>query len=437
MNTFITKYILVSLLIIVAFTTASYSQSGSASGEFSLQGRLTSSSGTAIADGAHMLTASVYSKVSGQVVFIETDNITTTDGIFSLNIGANGNGGSKLNVNANTDYELGISVDGQSELSPKIPLGSSLRSLTADVAANANAVGGFRVSGDSALPNTLAVLNGNGKLRTALLDSGVVTSINGVKGALNFQGGGDLSVNTVGNTVSLAFNGTGGGALNFPFTRSLTLPTGSAFSITNTLAGSAATFANTGVGNAIDVQSTTGSAINATSNGSLTGIATINATNNAGVAISAIANTSTDAALTLKNMSSSASARLLKAVNAVGTTVLDVSANGKTTISSTVGDALDVSTTSAGEAALKVTGGVRFIGAAGQGAIALGQTQSTITNALVKANSIVLVTVNGGGAAAVPLQVASQANGSFVVSVFNGLGAVTGAVSFSYLIINQ
>ncbi len=431
------KYFLAAFMVVVALSTASYSQTGSASGEFSLQGRLTTNSGTAIADGTHMLTASVYSKASGQVVFTETDNITTTDGIFSVNIGANGNGGSKLNVNATADYELGISVDGQSELSPKITLGSSLRSLTADLAANANTVGGFRVSGDSALPNTLAVLNANGKLRTSLLDSGVVTSINGVKGALNFQGGGDLSVNTVGNTVSLMFNGTGGGALNFPFTRSLTLPTGSAFSITNTLAGSAASFANTGVGNAIDVQSTTGSAINATSNGSILGTATINATNNAGVAISAVANTATNAALTLQNMSSNASAKLLKAENSVGTTVLDVTANGKTTISSTVGDALDVSTTSAGEAALKVTGGLRFIGAAGQGTIALGQTQSTIVNALVKANSIVLVTVNGGGASAVPLQVASQANGSFVVSVFNGLGAVTGAVSFSYLIINQ
>jgi hypothetical protein len=179
------------------------------------------------------------------------------------------------------------------------------------------------------------------------------------------------------------------------------------------VAANGKTTINSSVANALDVSSSAGAAINAT------------------------ANATTDAVLKVKNEASGASAKLISALNAGGNTVLDVASSGKTTIASSVGDALDVTTSASGEAALKVTGGLKFIGAAGAGAITAGNLTTTINNSLAKANSIILVTVNGGGAVAVPLMVSSQANGSFVVSVFNNVTSLLGNVSFSYLIINQ
>ncbi|HEY6172074.1 MAG TPA: hypothetical protein VIX80_07445, partial [Candidatus Kapabacteria bacterium] len=265
------------LMLVCFYNTSSYAQTTTtASGEFSLQGRLTSTTGTPIADGAHTLVVRVYAEGSSSAVFTETQSITTVGGLFDAMIGGTGDGGVTFNVNANTDYEIGITVDGESELSPRIQLGSSINSLTADLAANANAVGGFGVSTvDSAQANTLLVLNSQGRISTSLLDSSVVTSINGATGNINIVGGGDLSVTNTGNGITLAFTGTGGGVLNFPFTRTLNLATGSAFSISNTLAGSAASFSNTGIGSAVEVTSTVGSAISASSNGSVLGGATL------------------------------------------------------------------------------------------------------------------------------------------------------------------
>ncbi len=81
----------------------------------------------------------------------------TVGGFFDAMIGGTGDGGSTFTVNANTDYKIGISVDGELELSPRIQLSSSLNSLTADLAANA--VGGFGAStSGGAQANTLLVL---------------------------------------------------------------------------------------------------------------------------------------------------------------------------------------------------------------------------------------------------------------------------------------
>lgn len=427
--------------LVCLFNSFLYAQTtATASGEFSLQGRLTTNTGTPIADGTHSLVVRVYAKGSSSALFTETQNITTAAGLFDVMIGGTGDGGSTFTVNANTDYEIGITVDGESELSPRIQLGSTINSLTADLAANANTVGGFGVSTvDSAQANTLLVLNSQGRIRTSLLDSTVVTSVNGATGNINIVGGGDLSVTTTSSGITLGFTGSGGGALNFPFARSLDIATGSAFSISNSLAGSAASFSNIGIGSALEVTSTTGSAISATSNGSLVGAATLDVQNLGGTAIDATGNASSNAVVMIRNNSSNASARLISAVNAGANTVFDVSANGRTVINSTVANALEVSTSdsASGSAALNVIGGLRMQGPIGTGTIALGQTQVTINNVYARANSVILITVNGGGIAAVPLRLASQANGSFVVSVFSGLGAVTGAVTFNYVIINQ
>jgi len=491
-------------LLFAGLNSSSFAQSNNAtaSGQFSVQGMLTSNTGTPITDGQHSITANVYANGSATPVFTQTQNVTTVNGMFTAMIGSNG--GSNLNVHAGTDYQLGISVDNGTELSPKLSLASSLNSLTANLAANADSVGGFAVSANAGTKaNTLLVLNNSGKIDSSLLSGSIVSSVNGMTGPINIQGGGNLGVTTTGNTVNLSFTGSGSGGLNLPFSQTLNLASGTGLSISNTLGGSAATFTNTGVGAALNATATTGSAITASTTGSANGAATLDLSNTGGVALNAISTSGTGAVMTLKNLSSSASAQLISAANSAGTPVLDVLANGQTTINSsvsnalsvtssggtainatantssdaalkvqnlstgsganlmtalnstgtavltvagngqttinsTVGNALNVSTTASGEAALALNGGLKITGgAAGTGTIALGQLQTTITNALVKSNSIILVTVNAAGAAAVPLQVASQGNGSFVVSAITSLAGLTGAVNFSYLIISQ
>ena len=501
------SFVTAVFLTLFLFTNSTFAQSAntSASGQFSLQGMLTTPSGTPIADGAHTIVANVYSTANGSVVYTETATVNTLKGLFSTMIGANGNAGSKLNVKAGTDYQLGIAVDGGTELTPKISLASAISALTSKLAANADSVGGFAVATtNGAKANTLLVLNGAGKIDSSLLSGSLVSSINGMTGPINIQGGGNLGVTMNGNTVNLSFTGNGSGGLNLPFTQTLNLGQGSTgFSITNTLAGSAATFANTGIGSALNATATTGSAISASTAGSVTGAATLdlsntggtalnavstsatgavmtlknlsstataqllsaansagtqvmgvlangqttinasvsnalNVTSSAGTAISATGTASSDAVLKVQNMSSSAGANLVTALNSTGTPVLTVAGNGQTTITSSVGNALSVATSASGEAALAINGGLKVTGGAvGTGTINSGSLTATVNNALVKANSIILVTVNGAGNAAVPVQVSSQSNGSFVVSAITSLLGTTGNVNFNYLIINQ
>jgi hypothetical protein len=500
-NTTMKKLTLFNCLFAVLFTvfsTGIFAQTNtSASGEFSLQGMLTTTTGTPIADGSHSVTVNVYANGSNTASFSQTLNVTTMGGLFTAMIGANGNGGATLHIMPETSYQLGVSVDGSAELAPKLQLGSAINSLTANLAANADSVAGFTVStsGNANLrANTLFTLNSAGKIDSSLLQGSLVTSINGMTGAVNLQGAGNLGITTNGNTVTLNVTGGSGGSLTLPFTQTTNLATGNtAFSITNSLGGSAATFINSGTGNALSLTAGSGSAINATSTGGVGGASTINVSNTSGGAINAVANAGTGAAITVQNLASSNTANLLNALNSVGTSVFDVSASGQTTINatagpaltatttastdavvklqnlsssaganlltalnstggtalnvaatgqttinSTVGDALNVATSAAGQAALAINGGLKITGGAvGTGTINLGQLTTTINNPLVKANSIILLTVNAAGAAAVPLQIASQANGSFVVSAITTLVGVTGNVSFNYLIINQ
>lgn len=423
-------------------TTNLSAQTAEASGEFSLQGRLTATNGSAVADGQHSLTLKVYARGTGQLVYTETDMVTTINGIFSTMVGDNGTGGAELMVDADVDYELGVTVNTEAEMTPRIRIGDALKAITADVAANAEAIGGFTIDTTGTRANALVTTDANGQLRASLLGSNMVTSINGLSGNVNLQfTGNGASLDTTGGVLRLNVTGSGGGGLSFPFSSSLlNLATGDAFSITNTLGGNAGAFVNTGLGNALRVQATTGSAINATSSGSVTGAATINVQNTGGTAINAVANASTEAALRVQNTSSAATAELITAIGAASNTVFEVDANGQTTINSTVGNALEVTTSAAGEAALKLNGGLTLNGPVGTGTIDLTAGSVVINNAYAKANSMIMLTITNatGVTSAVPIRISSQSNGSFTVSAIpNAVGTLAGSYSFNYLIINQ
>ncbi|MDP4198918.1 MAG: hypothetical protein Q8922_10740 [Bacteroidota bacterium] len=305
------------LLAFLSLNSTAFAQSASASGMFSVQGRLTNLSGAAIADGSHRITSSLYVKGNATAIYTETDTVNTLDGVFTVLLGAKGT----LTLDATTKYEVGIALDGAAELAPHIALASAPRAITALVADTTQVANSLSASAISGLAATLG--------------SNVVTSVNGQRGAVTILGGGNLNVNSSSDTIQLSFAGSGGGLI-LPYVDTAASAIGSLFSIDNTSTGTAATFTNTGTGNGLRVQAKSGSAISAQSNGTA---ATIDVANTGGLAINALSTTASAfsattnageiAALMLRN-SGSGSGRVLLASNSNGATILDATNIGTT-----------------------------------------------------------------------------------------------------------
>jgi len=409
-----------------------------AAGEFSLQGRLTTTAGSPVIDGQHTLVIKVYEQGTANVVYSETDVVTTMNGVFSTMVGDNGDGGADLMVDAMTDYELGVAVNGESEMMPHIRIGDAMR---AAVAANAGAVAGFRVDTSGVQVHSLVTTDASGRLRSSLLGSNLVTSVQGLRGDVNFEvTGSGVTFDTTGGVLRLNINGGGGGGLSFPYSQNLNQASGTGFSLSNAQGGTTGAFINTGSGLAFRAQSASGTAIRAMSNGTGSAAATIQAENTNGIAMNLIGHAASDATLRIQNNAADSTAMLISAVDASGDAMFEVAADGRTMISSTAGNALDVSTSAAGETALKVTGGLMLDGPAGTATIDLSNGQVTVDNANARANSIIMLTITSatGLSAAAPIRVSSQSDGSFTVSAIStGLGSLTGSYSFNYLIINR
>lgn len=552
-------------------------QEASGQGSFSLQGRLTAgASNEAVADGSYNATITVYEAGTDNVVATETDQISTTDGIFSTMIGDD----SSLELAADMSYEIGVSIDGGAELSPRIMLGDAPSAITAEVASNANAVGGFTVSGNGGA-NTLVTTDANGRINADILSN-----------SLNVTGSG-VTVSTDGGTLNLDISGgSGGGDFALPFTGSANVEAGqSALRLTSMGEGSAAALLNTGNGSALDLSANSGGSaaldianssgaaiqavgnmsggavlelqnesadasaglisglnaegdaafevmgngetmINATGSSALhvtsdassdaavmiqntsgdanarlvsamdasgatafeimgSGSTKINAAGETGLEVTTDASAdaaimvrnmsgdataslisavnangdaafevmgsgrttinaagesalhvttdaSSDAALTLQNTSGSATARLISAMDAGGEAAFEVMGNGQTMINSTVGNALQVSTSASGEAALNVVGGLSLDGPVGTATLPAGDTSIQIDNPLVTANSVIMLTVNSSSSLTNGIRLASQGNGQFTVSLLDtALGALSGGLKFNYLIINN
>ena len=336
-----TWFKLAGLLLVLSFLSASaFAQAtSSASGSFSLQGQLTNTSGTAIANGQHSIAVSVYAQGSTTPIYTQASNVTTVDGIFSMMVGDSGS--TMLSLKPNVNYSVGISVDGQAQLQPMLELGSAPSAITAKladssaVALSANTVGGFSVSATGGA-NTIPVLNSQGLIPANLLPSGLgtigVSSINGMTGNVVLSGGGSLTLNAHGD--SLIFTGNGSG-ITFPFSQSLSLSSGTGFNVSNSLSGTAASFVNSGTGTALQATASVGNALTASSTGTLP---TINVSNTGGAALSATASTTNAiqattsasgyAALQLTNSATSGIGQLLTAVNGSGTTVASLSNSG-------------------------------------------------------------------------------------------------------------
>jgi len=331
-----------------ALTATAAAQNITGSGEFSLQGRLTTQGGQAVADGQHNITVKLYKMGgSGAAVYTETDAVTTVDGVFSTMVGDNGVSDS-LSIDADAEYELGVSVDGQAEFSPRIRIGDAVRAISADVAANAEAVGGVMVStSDNPKPGTLVPIDANGRLSSSLIANSAVTSVNGLRGNVQFDVTGQgVSIDTTGGVLRLNVTGTGGGAFTLPFSGNLNDIIGgqSGFKITGQGEGSVASFLNTGVGSALQL----------TSSGNAGGAATIDVSNSAGSAIDATGMAAGDAVLRLRNTSTDTTGMLITGLGASGGSVFDVMTSGRTVIDANAANALDVTTSAAGGATLRL-----------------------------------------------------------------------------------
>ncbi len=461
--------------------TSLLAQEANVDGAFSLQGRLTTgTSNEAVADGQHSLTINVFEAGTNTVVATETDVVTTIGGVFSTMIGDN----SDLDVEAGMDYEIGIAIDGGAELSPRIMIGEVPSAMTADLAAHAEALVGFTIgTGDSVGPNMIVTTDAQGRIDADLLGSSVVTSINGETGNINLNvtGSGVTFENDGNGNLNLNISG-GTGSFELPFVGTANVTDGqSAFRLTSTGEGSAATFLNSGGGSALnlmangsgsaalDIVNNSGSAISATGSAGADAVLRLQTTGsgdstalitamdaiggtvfhvagsgrtmidaNTGTALEVTTTAAGDAAIHVRNMATDSTAALISGVNAAGNTTFEVMGNGRTVINATVDNALDVSTSLAGGTALRVDGGLELLQAAGTGVLNAGDTAVTIDNPLVDANSIIMLTVNSSSSLTNGIRLSGQGEGSFTVSLLDtALGVLSGNVRFNYLIINR
>ncbi len=198
----------------------------------SYMGYLTDAAGDVVADGDHEITFSLYEQSTGGTgVWETTRTVTTSKGLFSVVLGATE---SLDSVPFDRPYYLGISIGVGDELSPRIALVAAPYSLyaksvedgavTADKIA-ANAVGTEQLAEDSVTNAKIAdaAITGeeladdavtaakiaDGSIGSADIAAGaVVTSVNTVTDGVTIAGGDNVTVATVGNTVTITAAGS-------------------------------------------------------------------------------------------------------------------------------------------------------------------------------------------------------------------------------------
>jgi len=101
----------------------------------SYQGVLTDDTGQIVADGTYQLTFSIYDVSSGgSALWTEVQDVPVTDGLFTAMLGSV----TALLIEFDTDYYMGISVEGGDELTPRVRLCSSPYSLSAGMLAGSD-----------------------------------------------------------------------------------------------------------------------------------------------------------------------------------------------------------------------------------------------------------------------------------------------------------
>ena len=127
----------------------------------SYQGQLSDSGGTPL-DGTYSITFSIYAdNAGGSKLWTETQTVNVDNGLFTVLLGS----GSPLNENvfASADRFLGISVDGEAELSPRHRFGAvgySYRVGSIDLATGGELAGDLSVTGSIDVGGTISTPSG-------------------------------------------------------------------------------------------------------------------------------------------------------------------------------------------------------------------------------------------------------------------------------------
>lgn len=178
------KNILTIFSLIILFTANIFSQN--LPPVINFQGVLKDNAGTFYPDGNYQILINIYpAQFAVSSLWNETQTISVEGGIFSVQIG----NAEPLNLEFDDAYWVGFSIDGGSELTPRLPLASVPYSFMS-----------MNVMDESITSQKIA-------------DGEVVKSLNGLKDNVNLVAGSNVTITPGGNDITISASGGGGGTI--------------------------------------------------------------------------------------------------------------------------------------------------------------------------------------------------------------------------------
>ncbi|NOQ96921.1 MAG: hypothetical protein GQ561_02040, partial [Calditrichae bacterium] len=244
--------VLLFLLLIVCIAFPQIPQTLSYQGIFS-------DAGGTLLNGSYDFTFKIYNvETGGTELWSEMQSITVTEGMLNVTLGTV----TLLNLAFDESYWLGITVNTSTEMTPRIRLNASAYSLNAQTVVD-SAISTEKIANDAV--NSAKIQDGSvqitdlafnpvarplspGVSTAEIADSAiievkiaageVVKSLNGLHDDVSLAAGNNVTIDQLGQTLTINSSG-GGGGLSLPYSGTSSTPSGSSFEVTNS--GSAGT----------------------------------------------------------------------------------------------------------------------------------------------------------------------------------------------------